>query len=449
MKLLMSAGTQVKAPPIPLIPSFLAPCTPISCNNLLAVASTYLFSGLICPAPQRSLLFVVPAYPGRGRTPAPGAPPPQAYPYKVPLRTPTGVLTMAMCMSPNLSTGVPSQHPTKPTDLTTMCCLLLAQEHASQEEKATSVKISDFQGEDESASETCDDIRLPVLHNLEDVQEGLTDLMATQSPIDDSDGSGAEPLLILGVSRHSPKRSFDDPAWLLGSISDGCRWTPSERHCKSHSVIPQPSTFFDSEPLSQIDNALISGDVHEYHCPKRVVPRQSSHLRKAERKLFAPFSMLPHASSVAKIGAHAKHVHQDAQPLLIVGLPLCTSCMEFTPISGQTESVPEVQQHDPAYDPSSELSGIYLDRAYMRLSAIRAGASSQQYRGSTTWHDFMLRSQQMPRTAHSGLRHFSGADGSGAPSPSSAAGPARRRQEHSWYGTILHSKAAAAAHGRG
>eukprot|EP00798_Chlamydomonas_sp_ICE-L_P006134 gene6134-2739_t len=385
---------------------------------------------------------------------------------------------MAMCMSPDLSTGVPSQHPTKPTDLTTMSCLLLAQEHASQEEQATSVKISDFQGEDESASETC--IRLPMLHNLEDVQEGLTDLMATQLSIDDSDGSGAEPLLILGVSRDSPKvdftpitceistlpqyqshvlgciaseepspSNFDDPAWLLGSVSEGFRCKPSTLRLQSDSVIPQPSTFLDSEPLSQIDYALISGDVPKNHRPQRVLPRQSSHLRRAERKLFAPFSLLPHASSVAKDGARAKHVHQDVQPLLVVGLPLNSPGMEFTPISGQAESVPEVQQHEPAYDPSHEQSAIYLDRAYMRLSAIRAGASSQLYRGSTTWHDFMLRSQQMPRTAHSGLRHFSRADRYGSPSPSSAAGSASRRQEHSWYGTILRSKAAAVAHGRG
>eukprot|EP00798_Chlamydomonas_sp_ICE-L_P020587 gene20587-27385_t len=310
-----------------------------------------------------------------------------------------GVPMMAMCMSPDLSTGEPSQYPKKPTDLNTMSCLLQAQEHASQEEKATAVIMSDFQGEDVSASETCNDIRLPVLRNLKDVQGGSTHLsMATQLSItskfgmfSDSDNSGAGPLLIVG----------------------------------SHSVIPQPPTFLDSDPLSQIDYALISADVPECHSTKIVVPRQSSHLRKAETKLAAPLSLVPYTTSVAKGGARAKYVHQDVQPLLIVGSRLSSSGMEFTPISGQSESVPKVQQHEPAYDPSQELSDIYLDRADMRLSAIRAGASSQQYRGSTTWYDFMVRSKQMPRTAHSGLRHFSGADRNGSPSPSNAAGSAR------------------------
>eukprot|EP00798_Chlamydomonas_sp_ICE-L_P000680 gene680-2112_t len=326
-------------------------------------------------------------------------------------------------------------------------------------------------------------IPLPVLCNLNDVHGGLTHLSpatrllitAEFATVPDSDISGAdESLLIVGVSRQSPEAnftpmgceisahpqyqshdsgcttsvelapaSFNDPAWLLCAVENGFRWRPSQRKSQSHSMSQQPPTFLDSEALSQIDCALISGDIPVYHSAETVMPGQSSHLRIAERKLSAPLSRLPHTTSVAK------GVHQNVQPLLVVGLPPRSPDMNFTPISGKIESVPKVQQYDSASDPSQELSAIHLERACKHLCTIRAQASSQQYRGSTTWYDYMIRSKQMPRTADRGLRHFSGADHHGSPSPSSAAGSARRGQEHSWYGTILRSKAAAAAHGRG
>eukprot|EP00798_Chlamydomonas_sp_ICE-L_P000682 gene682-2114_t len=361
-----------------------------------------------------------------------------------------------------------------------MSYLLQALEHASQKEKATAVKIGDIHDVDDSASQNSSNIRLPVLFNLDDVHGGFfsaprSSITAMFGIVPVCDNSGAnESLLIVGESRQSPEAnftpmgceisahpqyrshdsgciasvelalaSFDDPAWLLSAVEDGSKWRPAQRHCTSHSVILQPPTFLDSEALSHIDFALISGDIPVYHSSETVMPGQSSHLRIAERKPSAPLSRLSYTAYVAK-GGHAELV---AQPLIIVGLPPVSPEMNFTPISGRIESVPKVQQDDPAYDPSHEQSAIHLDRAYQHLSNIISQA--QQHRGSNTWYDIMLRSKQMPRTAHRGLRHFSGADHHGSPSPSSAAGSARRGQEHLWYETILRSKAAAAARGRG
>eukprot|EP00798_Chlamydomonas_sp_ICE-L_P028986 gene28986-32175_t len=261
--------------------------------------------------------------------------------------------------------------------------------------------------------------------------------------------------------------SCDDPVWLLCAGEDGCRPSPrssrpSPRSCQSESVIPLSG----SDALSPIDYTLISGAVPEHHRDNAILPRQSSHLTKAERRLSAPLSLLPYTTTVAKGGAHAECVHQEVQPLPIVESRLISTEMEMTPISEKVESVPKVHLcvHNPsprsavyldrahmrlefipmaqkiesvpkgqlyAYDNSLDQSDVYLDRAYMRLSTIRAQASSQQYRGSTTWYDTMLRSQQMSRRTDSGLPPDSGADCQGPPSSSTAAGSARRRHEHS------------------
>eukprot|EP00798_Chlamydomonas_sp_ICE-L_P009493 gene9493-32476_t len=142
--------------------------------------------------------------------------------------------------------------------------------------------------------------------------------------------------------------SYDDPAWLHCLQKDGCRRRPSPRHCQFHSVIPQPPTFSGSVALGQIDCPLIP----EYSSAKTVLPGQSRHLRKAHRILPAPLSLLPYTTSVAKGGTRTERVNQDVQPLLIIGLPPGAPEMNLTPIAGEIESIPTVQQYDHAYDPS-------------------------------------------------------------------------------------------------
>eukprot|EP00798_Chlamydomonas_sp_ICE-L_P028987 gene28987-32176_t len=145
------------------------------------------------------------------------------------------------------------------------------------------------------------------------------------------DDPSDELLLIIGVSRKSTEVYFtlemepslpscDDPVWLLCAGEHGFRPSPrisrpSPRICQSESVIP----LSDSDALSLIDYTLISGAIPEHHKENAAMLRQSSHLTKAERRLSAPLSLLPYTTTMAKKGAHAECVHQEGQPLPIVG----------------------------------------------------------------------------------------------------------------------------------
>eukprot|EP00798_Chlamydomonas_sp_ICE-L_P028988 gene28988-32179_t len=274
-----------------------------------------------------------------------------------------------------------------------------------------------------------------------------------------------------------PRSSCDDPAWVASAVEDGIRWRPSPpipEHHRGKAVPPGQSSHLSKAergmsaplPLLPSTTSVAKGVAHAECVHQDVQPflifgsclsspgtpisekiasvpkvqpyaydpsldQSAVYLDRAHMRLeFTPMS--EKIESVLQVQPYAYNPSLDQSAAY---LDRAHMRLEFTPMPEKIESIGKLRPY--AHDPSLGQSDIYLDRAYMRLSLIRARASSQQYRGSTTWYDTMFRSQQMSRRTDGGLPPDSGAIGRGSPSPSTAAGSARRRHEHSWYGTML------------
>eukprot|EP00798_Chlamydomonas_sp_ICE-L_P021548 gene21548-28541_t len=201
-----------------------------------------------------------------------------------------------------------------------------------------------------------------------------------------------------------------------------------------------------------------------------------------------PCPTVPHKTTKAKAEIRSDQFHGDAEPLLIVGVGSRIPDLDCAPCFGRNAFLENL----PACAPGNKTLRELLSDTNQDNSAWSASSSGTQgsprKRYTTTWYDTIVRSQQMSARYRSGPRQCSRIDShcstpssavaepakydtilrsqqmsaryrsgprqclrvdSHCSKPSAAADTAKstRRQDYSWYATILRSKAAAAARG--